>query len=211
MRWLAILGISLVSLSGCSIADALENAPCDSDDDCAGSYTCVRTQHQMLAVPMLPGLCREDGQCASGTQEGCIAPDAVASCSSLTKVCVESTTTCYCCDTGGSTDVSLTNFSADGTSAQCVTCPVDLCAEGAASETCYQGDPRCTLAEGQSCGCRVPADEIENSECEDDSTCGDGFVCTRTLEQEEEPAEAGINGQDIAEEPGWCRPEEAPE
>ncbi len=202
MRWL-ILAFTFATFAGCSLADSLENAPCDGDDDCLGSYTCVKTVHQTASA--LPGLCRDDGKCAAGQQEGCVT--AAGSCTDfqLTVVTDESTGASYCCATGGAANPSVTM--ADGASARCVACPSDLCT-GDADEPCSEGDARCVVTSG-GCGCRVPANEIENSDCVDAATCGEGFVCTRTLEQEAEPDEPLPEEQE--QEPGWCRPDDMPE
>lgn len=204
MRWL-ILAFTFATFAGCSLADALENAPCDSDDDCIGDYTCVKTLHEEANAES--GLCRSDGKCVAGEQEGCVT--AGGSCTSylLTVVTDEATGVSYCCDTGGANDASVTQ--ADGSSARCIACPSDLCSGSEASEPCSEGEARCVVAPESTCGCRVPANEIENSECDDASTCGEGFVCTRTLEQEAEPDE--LQPEDRLVEDGQCRPEDAPE
>lgn len=207
MRWLAILPLALLPFVGCSLAEALENAPCDSDDDCLGDYTCVKTLHQSHNA--LPGLCRDDGQCAAGTQEGCIA--AGGGCEApfptvLTPV-NDGSGNVYCCETVGNAEATLI-VADDFSSARCIACPADACM-APASEPCGEGDARCVVEEGSGCGCRVPAADIENSLCDDAESCGEGFVCTRTLEQEEEPDEEFAGDQEI--ERGWCRPLEAPE
>jgi hypothetical protein len=206
MRRIILLGLTLASFVGCSLADALENAPCESDDDCTGSQACVRTQHQ--EVTQAPGWCRSDGKCAAGEQEGCLSAGGQCTSSFSTLYAVTHTPSgaVYCCETGGVSDPSVIP-SSDGTSAQCVACPSDLCTEGSATEPCSEGDSRCTVVEG-TCGCRVPADQIENSECDDDTTCGEGFVCVRTLEQAAEPDD---NAGAQAQEPGSCRPTDMPE
>lgn len=204
MRWLGIFAIVVASFVGCSLEDALEGAPCNSDDDCLGEQTCVKTAHQEAAEAA--GLCRSDGQCVAGEQEGCIASGGTCENFLFFVTCIEGTDTCYCCD---SSDASLTNFSEDMRSAQCVSCPTDLCSgNGDATESCSEGEPRCVVMQ-DTCGCRVPEDRIENTECDDASSCGEGFVCTRTLEQQEEPEEELPENQAV--EPGWCRPAQTPE
>ncbi|MEM9460992.1 MAG: hypothetical protein AAGF11_42905 [Myxococcota bacterium] len=68
--------------------------------------------------------------------------------------------------------------------------------------------PAADVGECRSDG-RLPSDQVENNECDDDSSCGAGFVCTRTLEQQQEQQEQLPENQAV--EPGWCRPAETPE
>lgn len=205
MRRIILLGLTIASFLGCSLEDALENAPCESDDDCTGSQACVRTLHQTNVGEL--GWCRSDGRCAAGEQEGCLSANGSCTASALYGV-TASNGSIYCCATGGSSDATLV-FGTDPSSAQCVVCPSDLCYEqGDASEPCSVGDSRCVEV-SNGCGCRVPANEIENSDCVDDETCGEGFVCVRTLEQAAEPQES--LPEDQMQEPGWCRPTDMPE
>lgn len=201
MRWLIALGLTFITLAGCSLEEALENAPCESDDDCLGEQTCVKTAHQL--ANNVAGWCRSDGKCATGEQEGCISN---GTCSGIMSLITDASGNSYCC---GASDATLLP-SDDFTSAQCVSCPTDLCTQGGdATEPCSAGDSRCVVEAGAQCGCRVPAAEIENSECETDETCGEGFLCVRTLEQLAEPEESLPEERD--QESGFCRPTEAPE
>lgn len=200
MRRIILLGLTIASFVGCSLEDALENAPCESDDDCTGSQECVQTEHQASVGEL--GWCRSDGKCAPGEQEGCLATGDSCGTSYTLYPVMASNGSSYCCETGGASDATATP-SADGSSARCVVCPSDLCYEqGDATEPCSVGDSRCVEV-SNGCGCRVPADQIENSECEDDATCGEGFVCVRTLEQATESQET--LPEDQMQEPGWCR------
>jgi len=203
MRWMALLGITLAAFWGCSLDDALENAPCETNDDCLGDYTCVRTVHQDATGA--PGWCRDDGGCVAGEQEGCAASGGACQ-NFLTLATDPASGIGYCCDAAGVVP-SVTNVAADGSSAQCVVCSTSLCnGQGDMSEECVVGEPRCE-AMSDGCGCRIPANQLENSECDDDDSCGEGFVCTRTAEQDEEPMDAIEPGP----ESGWCRPVEDPE
>jgi hypothetical protein len=199
MRLLTILGVLAAAFAGCSLADALENAPCNTDDDCLGDQSCVRTLHTETLGGT--GTCRSDGTCAAGEQLGCIV-DGGGGCDIPYTVTPASNGSSYCCD---GFESSISAVSEDGLSAQCLSCASDLCESG--EEACVMGDARCTLVDAL-CGCRVPDDAVENSDCADASTCGEGFVCTRTLEQEAEPAEDTQTNQ--AEQPGSCRPEASP-
>ncbi len=208
MRWLGLFGIALTAFLGCSLEDALENAPCNDDDDCLGEYTCVRTAHQEATLDV--GWCRPEGQCAPGVQEGCVSPS--GTCQNFLTVATDPDSgNVYCCDANG-VEPTVTNVSADFTSAQCVACDPNLCnGEEDATEECAVGEPRCVAVQGEVCGCRVPENQIENSDCNDASDCGEGFVCTRTLEQEAESSENEPLEENQAIQPGWCRPSDAPE
>lgn len=208
MRWIVVLGITLATFAGCSLEEALENAPCMTDEDCLGAQSCVKTAHEEASNEA--GLCRSSGTCLAGQQHGCIT-NSSDGCDAavLVRHCavIDGAELCFCCE---GSQASISNVSADRTSAQCISCPSDLCT-GDASEACLEGDARCVVDGTGTCGCRVPADQIENSECEDDASCGEGFVCVRTLEQEAEPAEAESLLENQQQEPGWCRPLDAPE
>lgn len=116
MRWIAIFGITLATFVGCSLEDALENAPCDTDDDCVGGQACVRTAHQTAIADL--GICRSDGQCAAGEQEGCATnPDGTCSDYLLYAICSDGTGACYCCD---SMDSVVIADPLDPSSAQCL-------------------------------------------------------------------------------------------
>lgn len=169
-----IFALTLAPSAGCSLESSLENAPCKSDDDCVGEQTCV-------GVPQAAsGLCRSDGSCVPGEQEGCIADG--ESCTGGLVPVMDGDGVAYCCST---------------------------CVEGAETEPCLVGGGRCIATAGTLCGCQVPASEIEDTPCDDAASCGEGFVCTRTLEQEAEPLE--VQPEDQMVEPGQCRPEEAPQ
>lgn len=205
MRWLAALPLALLPLSGCTLDDALENAPCNSDDDCLGSYICVRTMTQTASGSA--GLCREEAGCAAGVQAGCETFDGTCSSSSLTATCVGEL--CFCCTPGSEVSEPLATASGPA-EALCINCGSVECPPEA-PEVCTSAQPRCDVPEGATCGCRVPDDQVENSACADQASCGEGFVCTRTLEQEAEDASAEPFAEDQMIEPGWCRPEDAPE
>lgn len=197
-------GLALGLALGCTFSDKLRDAPCNSDDDCLGEYRCVRTVQQMMTGDA--GLCRSDGRCAVGAQEGCLAREGSLDCEgALSKVCSDDGTACYCCDVGSDALVALGNVGEDGSSAQCIVCAPDLCDDE--TEPCIEGDARCD-ADEDGCGCRIPDDLVEDSPCDDDESCGEGFVCTRTLEQATEPQEPLAEDKPAAD--GWCRPEGAP-
>ena len=166
LRFVALIGLALAASFSCSLDDALANAPCNSNDDCLGAYTCVKT----VDNPEV-GLCRDDGQCATGQQEGC-STNADGTCDNfLVVVCnLDNPQDCYCCESG-----------------------TDLVAPDAMSGTAV-----------------CLSNEIENQACDGDAACGTGFVCTRTLEQDAESAEAESLPQNQEQEDGWCRPEGDP-
>ncbi|MCA9709983.1 MAG: hypothetical protein KDK70_29360 [Myxococcales bacterium] len=198
------LALTLVPSCGCSLEDALENAPCESDDDCLGSQACIKTVHQAATGGV--GWCRSDDKCVAGQQEGCIAADGACTLLPLYVVTDPATQISYCCEANGANIEDLAVVDADGSSARCLACATDLCSDqGDLSEPCSMGEPRCTIIQ-DTCGCRIPEAQLENSDCDDDATCGEGFVCTRTLEQMAEPDDV-----QSAVEPGWCRPQDAPE
>lgn len=172
MRWIVVLGITVATFAGCSLEEALENAPCVADEDCLGEQTCVKTAHQEATGQN--GLCRSAGGCWAGEQEGCVTRSD-GTCDYLFYViCDDASGTCYCCE---------------GQNAIVIIDPADP-----SSAQCMSGD-------------------VIDSECDVDTDCagGQGLVCTRTLEQQAEPASAESLPENQAEEPGWCRPSTAPE
>jgi hypothetical protein len=114
MRRIILLGLTLASFVGCSLEDALENAPCESEDDCAGSQACVQTEHQANTGQL--GWCRSDGSCAAGEQEGCLAGSGCSSGSPVTGGSGAS----YCCPYAVSGEVIVIE-AADQSSAWCLT------------------------------------------------------------------------------------------
>ena len=199
-----LLAILSCSVSGCYSPETLENAPCEIDEDCLRGYRCIKTLHQQAKAAA--GWCRNDGRCAEGEQEGCLAADG-GECprADLTPVDDPTSGNTFCCRTNDSIDPWIHIASSDFSSALCGGCPDDLCPEDRVP--CRTGEPRCELVEDL-CGCRTTDAQVENSECASDQTCGEGFGCTRTLEQEAEPLEADPSDQE--QEPGWCRPLESP-
>lgn len=207
MRWISIVAIVSIALLGCSLEDALEGAPCNSVDDCVGEQACIKSSENSVGVCSSNGGGDGGGECAAGQQDGCIvASDGTCENFMYVTCAADDQSSCFCC---AEYDSRVTHISEDMRSAECVSCPTDLCYGNAASEICVDGDARCELADDAVCGCRIPANQIENSECDDATTCGSGFVCTRTLEQESEPDEALPEEQ--REEPGWCRPDDETE
>ncbi len=199
--WLLTLVLS--SAPGCYGPDTLENAPCDTDEDCLRGYRCIRTLHQQ--AKSLVGWCRSDGACAEGEQEGCLAAeDGQCSRADLTPVTEPMSGNAFCCSTEDSINPWIRIASSDFSSALCGACPDDLCSND--QVVCRIGEPRCQLVQDL-CGCRTTDAQIENADCGSDQTCGEGFTCTRTLEQEAEPLERDPSEQ--AQEPGWCRPQES--
>lgn len=194
LRWWTILGVTVAAAYGCSVADSLEGAPCNTADDCAGDQSCVLTLHAMANGEV--GVCRSGGGvCDPGQTVGCVANGDV--CDNFLSTVAGPDGLNYCCD---SSDATI--LDADGSSAHCsAPCDPTLCS--GIEEECTEGQPRCTVVEGI-CGCRVPDDQVENSDCEDDTTCGEGFTCVRTLEQQEEPSES--SNSTMAEQLGTCRP-----
>ena len=177
--------ILLGSVAGCYSPDTLENAPCETDEDCLRGYRCIKTLHQQAMS--LAGWCRNDELCAEGEQEGCLTTeDGECPRADLTPVSDPMSGNTFCCRTNDSIDPWIHIVSSDFSSALCGTCPSDLCPQDRV--LCRTGEPRCQLVEGL-CGCRTPDAQIENAECASDQTCGEGFSCTRTLEQEAEPLE----------------------
>lgn len=68
--WALMAFIGLGASCGETPADILLDALCNSDDDCANSQTCVKTEYQQIAGGQ--GWCRESaGDCAVGEQPGC--------------------------------------------------------------------------------------------------------------------------------------------
>lgn len=113
MRRIILLGLTIASFLGCSLEDALENAPCESDDDCTGSQACVRTLHQTSVDDL--GWCRSNGECAAGEQEGC--PADGNGCGFMTAVM--GTSKAYCCPSTGNEIIVVED--ADHSSAWCLT------------------------------------------------------------------------------------------
>ncbi len=195
LRWWTILGATAAALYGCSVEDSLEGAPCNSVDDCVGDQACVQTLHAI--ANNLPGVCHSGGGvCEPGQTVGCVAAGDV--CDNFLATVAGPNGVSYCCETSDSTIMD-----ADGQSAVCsAPCDQSLCTSG--QETCTDGQPRCVVVEGI-CGCRVPDDQVENSDCVDDDTCGEGFSCVRTLEQATESQEASAATQ--MQQTGTCRPD----
>ncbi|MEM7151704.1 MAG: hypothetical protein AAF799_02635 [Myxococcota bacterium] len=156
LRFVALIGLALAASFSCSLDDALANAPCESNDDCLGAYTCVKTVHNSQV-----GLCRDDGQCAVGQQEGC-STNGDGTCDNfLTSVCsLDNPQDCYCCPSG--TDLVAVD-AASGTAA-CIGNEIQ-------NEPC-DGDAACGA--GFTCT-RTLEQEAESAEAE-----------TRKEEQEEE-------------------------
>ncbi|MEM6989780.1 MAG: hypothetical protein AAF721_04770 [Myxococcota bacterium] len=201
-RIIAALGVAAAAAFGCSLASALENAPCNNSEDCLGDYTCTRTLSQDIAEP---GLCRLDGACAPGLQAGCpIEPDADCDIG-LNEFCSPDTGVCLCCAGSASADIFV-GVAGDGVTPLCVSCPDDC--EGD-QEPCLAGSEGCEAGEGM-CGCFRPDSAIENSSCIDDESCGSSFQCVRTLEQEAESAANEPEPSEQAEEDGVCRPIDDP-
>jgi hypothetical protein len=119
MRWLILLGITFTTLGGCSLEDALENAPCETAEDCLGSQTCVRTQHQLANESV--GLCRSNGECAAGEQEGCVATGTGCSFSSSLTAVMASSGATYCCPNSFSGEGTIVVEATDQSSAWCIT------------------------------------------------------------------------------------------
>ena len=208
------LALTLLVGPAC-LAESLENAPCNTADDCAGSYTCVYTETQRLR-PNGVGFCRPDGACAVGLQDGCAAAGNTCLEESLEHACDPETDACFCCDIefdavdytfGDAPRVAVTDVTADGSSALCIVCRSESCE--LPLQPCLPREDRCVLEDDEDdCGCRVAEEDVENSDCDNDDDCGSGYVCVRTLEQLEEPLEA--LGEDRVQELGSCQPDDDP-
>lgn len=69
-RFVLVCSFALGLGLGCSLADELDGADCESNADCASSQSCVKTQWQLDNG--FAGTCRPKGaKCKPGEQAGC--------------------------------------------------------------------------------------------------------------------------------------------
>jgi hypothetical protein len=180
MKRIAIALGGTIALGAC-IGASLENAPCKTADDCAGSYQCVYTETEKLAADGV-GLCRPDSSCAVGRQDGCAVFGNACEDEDLAIVCDPDSDACFCCNLyhdvfdailADDPVAGIGQIAPDGMSAVCVVCRADSCE--APLEPCLDGDDRCEVDDDDDeCGCRVKEEDIENSACESDDDCGGG-------------------------------------